>query len=73
MWCIVVLVMSQSQNADGRTETKRFDDGTPMPECNVEGCADEAVASLVGEDGYANAYRCLDCLCLDLGLRAVAK
>ena len=40
-----------------------------MPECNVEGCADEAVASLVGEDGYATAYRCVDCLCLDLGLK----
>ena len=26
MWCIVVLVMSQSQNAADRTETKRFDD-----------------------------------------------
>jgi len=40
-----------------------------MPECNVEGCDDRAVASLVGEDGYATAYRCVDCLCLDLGLR----
>ena len=39
-----------------------------MPECNVEGCADEAVASLVGEDGYANAYRCRGCLVFDLNL-----
>ena len=43
-----------------------------MPECNVEGCADQAVASLVGEDGDGQAYRCIDCLSADLGLRAVA-
>jgi hypothetical protein len=39
-----------------------------MPECNVEGCADEAIAALVGEDGYETAYRCRDCLVFDLGL-----
>jgi len=42
-----------------------------MPECNVDDCDDDAVASIVGEDGYADAYRCIDCLCADLGLREV--
>jgi hypothetical protein len=36
-----------------------------MPECNVEGCEDDAVAAIVGEDGYATAYRCRDCLVFD--------
>lgn len=40
-----------------------------MPQCKVEGCNESAVATIVGEDGYAAAYRCLDCLCFDLGLK----
>ena len=43
-----------------------------MPECNVNGCDDNAVGAIIGEDGYAMAYRCVDCLCTDLGLREVA-
>mgnify|MGYP006278304455 CR=1 FL=1 len=39
-----------------------------MATCNVEGCSDHAVAAIVGEDGYATAYRCRDCLVLDLDL-----
>ena len=37
-----------------------------MPTCNVEGCDDEAVAAIVGEDGYRPAYRCVECLETDL-------
>jgi len=40
-----------------------------MPTCNVDGCNDRAIATIVGEDGYADAYRCRDCLCCDLNLR----
>jgi hypothetical protein len=39
-----------------------------MPSCNVKGCDDSAVAKLVGEDGYQKAYRCRDCLELDMGV-----
>lgn len=44
-----------------------------MPECNVDGCPDRAVAKLVGEDGYDKAYRCCDCLESDLELRAAGR
>lgn len=42
-----------------------------MPECNVEGCDEEAVGAVIGEDGYAMAYRCRNCLAFDLDLREV--
>lgn len=43
-----------------------------MPTCNVEDCGEEAVATIVGENGYRPAYRCTACLCTDLGLREVS-
>ena len=39
-----------------------------MAECNVEDCSERAVAAIVGEDGYATAYRCRDHLVHDLDL-----
>jgi hypothetical protein len=39
-----------------------------MPECNVEGCEADAIATIVGADGYRPGYRCRDCLVFDLGL-----
>lgn len=39
-----------------------------MPKCNVEGCGERAVGTVIGEDGYADAYRCRSCLAFDLGL-----
>lgn len=38
--------------------------------CNVEGCDTEAIATLIGADGYATGYRCRDCLEFDLDGRA---
>jgi hypothetical protein len=39
-----------------------------MPNCNVDGCDERAVASIVGADGYQRAYRCRACLQVDLDL-----
>lgn len=40
-----------------------------MPNCAVDGCERNAVAKLVGEDGYEKAYRCRACLAFDLDMR----
>jgi len=37
-----------------------------MPKCNVDGCNERAVGSIIGMDGYQRAYRCKDCLLYDL-------
>ncbi|WP_255410141.1 hypothetical protein [Halobellus sp. Atlit-38R] len=39
-----------------------------MATCNADGCEDQSVAIVVGEDGYRNAYRCRGCLVSDLDL-----
>lgn len=39
-----------------------------MPTCNVDGCEDDAIATIAGEGGYRPAYRCRNCLAFDLGI-----